>query len=142
MSLTAYRRLPLPLRTMGHIDSLRNLLPASKSPMRIDNGGANQAYLFQIERQLALALAHLIDGQTVALASGNYVAESTVSSDDLDETKKGTLVIARRGQGKFRALLLSREPRCRVTGVDRPDHLIASHIKPWQSGTNPERLDF
>jgi predicted restriction endonuclease len=33
------------------------------------------------------------------------------------------------------------EGSCRVTGVDKPDLLIASHIKPWRDSTNEERLN-
>jgi putative restriction endonuclease len=33
------------------------------------------------------------------------------------------------------------EHRCRVTGVDRPEHLRASHCKPWRDSDNAERLD-
>lgn len=157
-----YRKLDAPVRTMDHIDSLRSLLPTSKSPIRPENGRGNQAYLFQIDQPLALALAHLVDGQAVALVSGNYIADSSQSADTIDaqieiwedkleesiltsvdipETEKESLIKARRGQGKFRELLLSREPKCRITGVDKPEHLIASHIKPWRSATNIERLD-
>lgn len=38
---------------------------------------------------------------------------------------------ARVGQGRFRANLLKLERQCRITGVRSPEHLIASHIKPW-----------
>ena len=31
--------------------------------------------------------------------------------------------------------------RCRVTGVDRLEHLRASHIKPWRHSIGNERLD-
>jgi hypothetical protein len=37
--------------------------------------------------------------------------------------------------------VLLREERCRVTGVDEPRHLKASHIKPWREATDAERLD-
>ena len=30
---------------------------------------------------------------------------------------------------------------CRVTGVDKSEHLIASHIKPWRSSDNHEKID-
>lgn len=30
---------------------------------------------------------------------------------------------------------------CRVTGVNRPEHLIASHCKPWRDSDSAERLD-
>src|SRR4030081_38504 len=33
------------------------------------------------------------------------------------------------------------EKRCRVTLVENPLHLIASHCKPWRDATNEERLD-
>jgi hypothetical protein len=32
------------------------------------------------------------------------------------------------------------ERRCRITGVDNPIHLVASHCKPWRDSTNEERL--
>jgi len=157
-----YRKLATPVRTMDYIDSLRSLLPSTKSPIRSENGRGNQAYLFQIDKPLALALAHLIDAQTVALLSGNYVTdisepantidfhieswenrieEEIIAAEYISETEKETLVKARRGHGKYRELLLGREPRCRITGVDKPEHLIASHIKPWRSANNDERLD-
>ena len=157
-----YRKLLKPVRTMDHINSLRQLLPSNKSPIHKQNGRGNQAYLFKIEKPLALALAHLIDHQTVTLVSGNYVADISKPSDtvdihiedwenrieegirsapDISDTEKETLVKARRGQGKYRKLLLERECRCRITGVNKPEHLIASHIKPWRSADNDERLD-
>ncbi len=33
------------------------------------------------------------------------------------------------------------ERRCRVTLVENPLHLIASHCKPWRDATDEERLD-
>jgi hypothetical protein len=33
------------------------------------------------------------------------------------------------------------EQRCRITGVDKPVHLIASHCKPWRDCSNEERLN-
>jgi hypothetical protein len=33
------------------------------------------------------------------------------------------------------------EKRCRITGVANPEHLRASHCKPWRDSTNEERLD-
>jgi putative restriction endonuclease len=33
------------------------------------------------------------------------------------------------------------ETRCRVTGVNRPEHLRASHCKPWRDSDNTERLN-
>jgi hypothetical protein len=51
------------------------------------------------------------------------------------------LVLARRGQGVFRANVESREPECRVTGVTNPRYLRASHIKPWSESNDAEKID-
>jgi len=59
---------------------------------------------------------------------------------DLSPTDKEALINARRGQGIFRDNVLRREPHCRVTGIDDPNYLIASHIKPWSESSNFERL--
>ena len=50
--------------------------------------------------------------------------------------------MARRGQGLFKRNVASIERRCRITGVERIEHLVASHVKPWRDcETNSERLD-
>ena len=59
----------------------------------------------------------------------------------ITDTVKEALVLARRGQGLFRARVQTIETHCRVTRVDRPEHLRASHCKPWRDATNEERLD-
>ena len=52
------------------------------------------------------------------------------------------LIRARRGQGLFRFRVFQLETACRLTGIARPDLLIASHIKPWRlCETTHERLD-
>ena len=55
--------------------------------------------------------------------------------------EKTQLVVARRGQGVFRQNVLSREPRCRITGTSDPRFLVASHIKPWRDSTDEEKID-
>lgn len=55
-------------------------------------------------------------------------------------TERERLVQARLGQGQFRDALLKYWEGCAVTGIERPDLLRASHIKPWRSSTNEERL--
>jgi HNH endonuclease len=52
------------------------------------------------------------------------------------------LVESRLGQGRFRQDLLSLWSRqCAVTGLGVAELLRASHIKPWRSSDNVERLD-
>lgn len=57
------------------------------------------------------------------------------------QTEKERLIKGRIGQGKFKKLLLDRECKCALCGVTDPRVLIASHIKPWSTSTNEERLD-
>ncbi|WP_237704111.1 HNH endonuclease [Planococcus donghaensis] len=38
-------------------------------------------------------------------------------------------------------MLLQRESKCALCGVYNPRLLIVSHIKPWSTSTNDERLD-
>jgi predicted restriction endonuclease len=40
----------------------------------------------------------------------------------------------------FRHRVSELEPACRVTGLARQEFLVASHIKPWRSCDNSERL--
>ena len=60
----------------------------------------------------------------------------------LSETERLELVKSRIGQGLFRTRVLSRySNHCLITGIDNPRLLVASHIKPWASATNEERLN-
>lgn len=149
-----------PVRTMDHIGALAPFLADKHAPLQQKTGRANQAYLFSISEEFALALSHLLDRWVVDLVSGNYVldvgadrswenlerwedrVEQNILSDpSIVETVRETLVLARRGQGAFRERLFSVEKRCRITRVDNPKHLVASHTKPWRDCSNEERLD-
>ncbi|MEK4013440.1 HNH endonuclease [Peribacillus frigoritolerans] len=44
-------------------------------------------------------------------------------------------------QGKFRENLLNNSPVCKVCGMNMPQLLIASHIKPWRYCNDYERID-
>jgi predicted restriction endonuclease len=63
----------------------------------------------------------------------------------LSDQRSGNSLSEQRGQGVFRANVLLREllreEFCRVTCVNEPRHLKASHIKPWRDATDTERLD-
>jgi len=63
------------------------------------------------------------------------------NSSSVDPTEIEQLIKARRGQGVFRKNVAKKEPCCRLTGIADERFLIASHIKPWKSCTNTERLD-
>lgn len=57
-------------------------------------------------------------------------------------TERRGLVTSRVGQGAYRKRIIHRwEYKCAVTGFDKLDVLIASHIVPWADATDNERLD-
>lgn len=79
-------------------------------------------------------------GQTDTLPEDLAEIERTVP----DVTEREALIMARVGQGRFRAdvtRLWGKGEVCALTGIALPELLIASHIKPWRDSTNEERLD-
>ncbi|MDQ3050446.1 MAG: HNH endonuclease [Bacteroidota bacterium] len=59
-----------------------------------------------------------------------------------NETERKGLVTSRVGQGAYRKQIIHRwEYHCAVTGFNKPEILIASHIKPWKDSSDDERLD-
>jgi hypothetical protein len=71
-----------------------------------------------------------------------HLRDKINSDNTIEQTEKEQVILARRGQGVFRKNVQQIERFCRVTKVDRPEHLRASHCKPWRDcGTNIERLN-
>lgn len=57
-------------------------------------------------------------------------------------TERRGLVTSRVGQGAYRKSILFRwDFKCAVTNFQKNQILVASHIVPWSSSTNEERLD-
>lgn len=73
-----------------------------------------------------------------------YEDIAEVIANNPNPTEREALIKARIGQGKFRSDLVKvwrRGERCVLTGLEVPELLVASHIKPWRESTNEERLD-
>jgi hypothetical protein len=156
-----FQKFDSPLRTADHTKLIRALLPAKYSPIRANGFGNQGAYFAQISEALALLIAELSDpflrqalssmgsgdsDQVIEIAlpaiqdwedQQQYLIEATT---EIPETTRQALVQARIGQGKFKQQVSQYEQACRVTNVDNPTHLIASHIKPWRESDNEERL--
>lgn len=59
-----------------------------------------------------------------------------------NETERKGLITSRVGQGAYRKRIVHRwQYMCAVTGFNRLEILIASHIIPWKEANNDERLD-
>jgi putative restriction endonuclease len=153
-----WQRLMLPVRPKEIIKQLARLLPAKYSPIRKQTGSGNQkAYLAEIDRSVyeevmrnAGALPtftnprHLGGGTfDTILDHLDRLAETRIRVDEaLSATERDQLIKARKGQGDFRRDLERIENGCRITGLQNPRLLRASHIKPWRlCGSSHERLD-
>jgi putative restriction endonuclease len=146
----------LVVRPKDLLSDLAPLLPTKHSPIQPQTGNGNQkAYLCEISRAVVdlmlegakVRLADLLSTPTKTLsdfaASLDGLVERRILEDaSLDQSVREQLIRARRGQGLFRERVLGVEPICRITGIGKPNLLIASHIKPWRAcGTTAERLD-
>lgn len=150
------------------MDVLGSLLPKLYSPLQATGRGNQSVYLTAVPPQLALALVGLIGDEAKQLAAPaqavaepaedevvpvdhsmpsvlqweDRIAQQIRSEEQIPETEREALITARRGQGLFKRNVRRYETRCRITGVDRVEHLIASHCKPWRDcESNEERLD-
>lgn len=114
-------------------------------------GQVKMNYLFSIDPAFATALGQMCgvdlehirnyestDFQAYALLEDT---KDVLGDDARTRTERRQLSLSRVGQGIFKSRVASLEPRCRITGVNHTRHLIASHIKPWRSSTDSERLD-
>ena len=152
-----FQRLNRPLRPKDHMKILASLLPPRYSPLQLSGDGVQSIYLAELPRDLARALFELIGKEAEDIVRSSVAVERVIA-DDLDiweqrlarrlegdtslaDTERQAIVRARVGQGLFRERVQRIESRCRVTGVDNPEHLVASHCKPWRDATNDERLD-
>jgi putative restriction endonuclease len=134
-----FHELRLTTRPADHMNVLAPLLPIFAAAL-IDLLGA--------EAHSLVKGYFLAEEQPTYTASGVGLVQweehelNQVQTDTtLVETEKEAIVLARRGQGLFKRRVMTLEHACRITGVDREEHLRASHCKLWRDATNEERLD-
>ena len=111
-------------------------------------------YLTEVPAAIAEVLVGLIGQEaaplTLAAAKVMPVAtddweskieQSVIGDASIPERDRLAIVRARKGQGLFKERVGKIESRCRITGVENPVHLVASHCKPWCDSSNAERLN-
>jgi putative restriction endonuclease len=145
------------VRPKDHIEILRPLLPDKYLPLQPNGNGLQSVYLTEVPTTLAEVLIGLI-GKEVGPIAMSAAKVKPISADDLDvwekkleqgvandasipETDRSAIVRARIGQGLFKERVGKIESKCRITGVENPVHLVASHCKPWRDSSNEERLN-
>jgi putative restriction endonuclease len=145
------------IRPKEHMTVLGPYLPDKYSPLQPNGNGLQSLYLTELPIPFAEVLIGLIGQDASSLRSAAELVvpvladdlefweskmESDIVSDtSVRDTEKLSIVKARVGQGVFKERVSLIEKRCRITGVDNPVHLIASHCKPWRDSNNQERLD-
>ena len=151
------------VRPKDHIADLRRFLPTKYSPLLPNGNGLQSVYLTEVSDAFAATIFRFIapEASKVSEVAGGISraarispapeptleaweqrVESTIWEDRrLEDTTRTALVEARRGQGIFRINVRHVERCCRITKVERLEHLVASHTKPWRDSSNDERLD-
>jgi hypothetical protein len=136
---------------------------SSDLPLQPNGNGIQSIYLTELSEEFAEVLGGLIgeEARSLITAAEAYAAvenDRIVAGDELDvwesrieqqvetdpsvnETDREAIVRARRGQGLFKQRVMRIETHCRITGVDNPSYLLASHCKPWRDSSNEERLN-
>ena len=149
-----------------HIELLLPFMQKKYAPLQRDGRGLQGVYLTFLTPEFVAQLIKMIGPEaerilkTVSTVSEIGTMENIdaavglveweehlmrkISTDEkIPETEKEALIIARRGQGRFKENVLCVESHCRITKVDRIEHLRASHIKPWRDcdSDHLQRLD-
>lgn len=157
-----FRELRNRVRPKDVSNQLAPFLGDKYAPLRRNGDGLQSVYLAEISAGFAATLTRLIGPEARSLqdaasavaieARQTPAPEPTLEewerreeariaeAPNIPETERRALVLARRGQGVFRSNVRAVERACRVTRVDRPEHLVASHIRPWRHSDNEARL--
>jgi len=158
-----FRELTNRIRPKEHMDRLRPELTEKYAPLTPEGNGLQSVYLTEVTTSFANALLALIGNEAASVADTaqkvgaadraspapevdvevweGRLEEEIERNTAISNTEREALIKARRGQGLFRSNVRRVERACRITKVDRLEHLIASHTKPWRDCTNTERLD-
>lgn len=150
------------VRPKDHMGILGPVLPGRYSPLQATGNGNQGVYLTEVSPRMARVLIDLIGRQAAELEAAttgrdnlicpptetadmevweHHIEQVIENTDGLTETQRESLIVARRGQGLFKDRVMRIERFCRVTKVENPVHLRASHCKPWRDSNNQERLN-
>ena len=126
-----------PLVPQTFFELLQPLLPERHSPISTITGRGNQGvYLAGLSETLRLLLLKLIEDQADPALLDDMQRLREVPSS----TERDALTKVRLGQGLFRHRVAELKPACRMTGLERQQFLVASHIKPRRDRDNSEQL--
>jgi putative restriction endonuclease len=152
----AWTSISKPFRPKDNIERIRPFLPGRYSPIQRNGNGNQKAYLTKIDQELFGQLMEIgqfdprvelkdlepFDRHDLVEKIEGEVEKNIEDNRSVNTTEHDAVVKARKGQGVFRRRVRAIESNCRVSGLNDPRLLIASHIKPWRvCETASERLD-
>lgn len=105
-----------------------------------NQGTLNQIYMAHLPADAGMFLLEAVN-QT-ARCEEAFISSGNSEAAKISATTREALVMARVGQGKFRADLIKRwGGKCALTGLQNVNLMVASHINSWALSNNVERLD-
>jgi putative restriction endonuclease len=96
---------------------------------------------YQLRENAPSEFVFRIEALSVDMDAFREVREHAAEYKTLAITEQEQIVVSRLGQGNFRRNVIRLWGSCSVTGLQNVGLLRASHIKPWKSSSNPERLN-
>lgn len=150
--------LPTAITTLATISYKVCLLETTFLPSRTNHLINRQCYEDARQCDVVMERKGFIDFNTRLFAENSGKADRIVAQESnpriistkliahFDLTKEGEDVVSqtkrRKWQDYFRRMILTNYgSRCSLTGIDIPQLLIASHIKPWAVSDSVERID-
>lgn len=123
-------------------DNVRSTIQKHCKSTRSYNGASDLFYPVYGLGEGFWGLKKCIDD--VELSNVNPIEQRQIErinqNEELAQTEKEAIILSRRGQGEFRKKIIEKYRSCIVTGISDKRLLVASHVKPWRSATNFERL--
>jgi putative restriction endonuclease len=140
-----------PLNPRIFIEEFERYLPAKYSPLLKSGKGNQKVYLVSIQEEMANIILSKTKLSLVELLFSLSPIKNEISELDLEaeinsrgckgDVVAEQLIMARRGQGTFRHNVREIEKWCRITKIQDPRYLRASHIKPWVISDSSEKID-
>lgn len=127
----------------GRLYSPRGILAMVRREKAESTGqeGDDESHCHRILEDLGFEIVRKGDQRAARESMDQRIERAIRLRSDIGPTEKLALVLARRGQGAFRANLEQVEGVCRVTGLMDRRHLRASHMKAWRECDDFGKLD-
>ena len=138
-----FQELDIRVRPADYMAQIAPHLPDRYSPLSAEGSGYQGVYLTALSPALAHTLIGLIGQEARSVqeivnddafrirdvAVGlteweDHLARAVEGDRSMSDTERHAVILARRGQGRFKEAVMRFEECCRLTGVERIEHLV------------------